>query len=107
MIRVVVVLSVLACLTVRQLPTWSSDAALWSAAVQWNTTAPRPAYNLGVALRKQGRPIEAVRWLTLAVERASGTPKAAEYLRAVQAQFFAMEITGFYPCDLPSARRYC
>lgn len=107
MVRVLAILGLLACLTARQLPVWSSDVELWSVAVLWNVTAPRPAFNLGLALRKQGRAAEAVEWFVRAVERAAKTPRAGDYRQAVDRQFLALEMTGFDACAIPSARLLC
>lgn len=107
-VRILLVLGMLAVLTVCQLPVWSSDVALWGAAVSWNATSPRPAFNYGLALRKAGRHDEAVLWFIRAVDRAMiSKHREADYRRAVAAQLFAIEITGDYVCDTPHIRPHC
>lgn len=106
-VRIGLLLGVLAVLTVRQLPVWSSDLALWGAAVSFNATSPRPALNYGIALRKAGRPDEAAIWLIRAADRSMKHPREIDYRRAVAAQFFAIEATGYYICDTPHIRFHC
>lgn len=106
-VKTIALLGVLACLTVGQSSQWRSDLALWTVAATVNQTSPRPALNLGIALRRAGRPLEAVRWLVSAVDRAAGHPDEDNYRRAVAAQFFAIEITGVSLCGSPQLQPYC
>lgn len=107
-VKIGLVLGVLAVLTVCQRPVWSSDLALWGAAVSFNATSPRPAFNYGLALRKAGRHREAVVWFIRAADRAMVAKyREADYRRAVAAQLFAIEMTGDYVCDMPHVQPHC
>lgn len=78
---------------------FASDEALWRSAVLLNTTAPRPAFNLALALRKEGRIAEAIAWLVDTARRAEHDPHAADYRDRVRVQFMAIEMTGIPVCD--------
>lgn len=106
-LKAAVLLGVLAVLTARQIPMWASDERLWAAAVAVNATSPRPAFNYALALRKQGRYLEAADWLVRAAERAAGHPREADYRRAIAAQFFAIEAAGVFLCDVPTLQPLC
>lgn len=106
-VRVLVLLGVLLGLTAWQLPMWASDEALWSVAVRLNRTSPRPAFNYGLALRHAGHVDRAAFWLAMAADRATGHPREADYRRAVQAQFMAIELSGVPICASASVQPYC
>lgn len=106
-LKVAALFVVLACLSVGQLAQWRSDVALWSVAANVNQTSPRPALNLGIALRRAGRPLESARWLVVAADRSTGHQDEANYRRAVAAQFFALEVSGVFLCDSPQLQPYC
>lgn len=105
-VRAIVLLTLLACLTVRQQGQWVSDVALWGRAVRVNATSPRPAYNYAVALRKAGNLQLGAWWLSEAARRVSGG-QVATYEPLLTAQVVAFEMAGHPVCDSPSLRPYC
>lgn len=100
-------LALLAGLTLFQQRQWASDVALWTVAVKANPTAPRPAFNLAVALRKSGANDRALYWLAEAGLRAQSTGQDDEYLSRIASQLHILELGGFYACDSPWLQRYC
>lgn len=104
--RVLLVLGVLLVLTIQQLPRFSSDLALWGPATGWNV-GPRPAFNYGLALRKEKRYDEATLQFLHVLSRLEGAPRAASYRESIRAQFMAMEWDGYPVCDSDLVRPHC
>lgn len=106
-LAVIVIAVLLACLTVRQQAVWSDDVRLWREAVVLNRTSPRPAFNLAVLIRQQGRFAEAIAWLVDASRRAEGHRDESRFRDAIRVQFMAMEMTGMRICDSDWLQPYC
>lgn len=106
-VRVSVLAVGLLGLTLWQLPVWRSDVALWSSAAQWNRSSPRPACNLGLALRQRGQFDPAIDALIDCAHRAQGHVREGWYRVMVSTQLQAMEWTGVAVCDSERVRPYC
>ena len=98
---------VLAGLTIRQLPHFRDNHALWSHAVTVTPNMARPALNLAVAYRQRGQFEQAASWLIIAGPLTERDPRGAEYRRHIARELNYLEITGYLVCDLPSAQPYC
>lgn len=98
-VTIALLLALAAGLTLRQLPTWESNVALWRAAVRLNAVSPRPAFNLGAAYQVAGDFPAAVIWYEAAWRRSIAGPEAARYQAAIRARLELLEHYGFFACD--------
>jgi Tfp pilus assembly protein PilF len=106
-LKVTLLLALALGLTVRQLPVWSSNVALWEQAASVNRVSPRPAFNLALAYQHAGQLELASAWYVEAVRRAEATGTAAAVRAHVRAQVLVIEQSGIFPCESLSLSSLC